>query len=268
MNSGIDGRVAIVTGGTAGIGLAAAHQFLQQGARVVITGRDSSKGAAALRELEPRDRVQFVEADAGDHRSARQVVTQAVHAFGGLDFVFNNAGAGGRGQIDEESPEQWDQIVRTNLGGTAYMCAASIPEMRKRGGGAIVNMSSISALTGPLHTHPMYSISNSYIASKGGIMALTRGLAAKHGHESIRVNCVTPGLIHTDPIEQLHQALGERFIRHWLNSQALKVVGEPDDIAAAVVFLCSNGSRFITGQNLVIDGGATISTGRADTSND
>ncbi|MFN0147037.1 MAG: SDR family NAD(P)-dependent oxidoreductase [Dehalococcoidia bacterium] len=255
------GKVAIVTGGTAGIGFAAAQVMIRSGASVVITGRDEAKGRAAEASLGAA--ACFVAADAGDPASAKRAVAFATSRFGGVDILFNNAGGGGGGQIDEESPESWQQVINTNLGGTAYMCAAALPEMRRRGGGSIVNMSSISAFTGPLPTHPMYAISNSYIASKGGVLALTRSLAAKHGHEAIRVNCVTPGLIMTAPIRQLDAALGEPFMDHWLGTQALKITGQPEDVGEAVAFLASDAARFITGQNLVIDGGAIISTGRA-----
>ena len=256
-------KTAIVTGGTAGIGLAAAQIFVREGAAVVIVGRDGDRGAEAEATLDSPDTAAFFQGDVSDPETARSSVEFAQGRFGALDIVFNNAGGGGAGQIDEESPEQWREVLNTAIGGTAYMCASAVPAMREQGAGAIINMSSIAALTGPLPTHPMYFISNSYAASKGGIMALTRSLAAKHGHEGIRVNCVTPGLIMTSPIGQLNEAQGTSFLDHWLGVQALKQVGQPEDVAEVVAFLASDAARFVTGQNIVIDGGAIISTGRA-----
>jgi NAD(P)-dependent dehydrogenase (short-subunit alcohol dehydrogenase family) len=263
MSERFAGKVAIVTGGTAGIGLASAKVLARDGASVVITGRDEGKAESALKEIAAGERARFMRADASDPAAAKQVIAEAVAAFGGVDILFNNAGGGGAGQVDQEPLEQWRTVIDTNLGGTFYMTGAVLPELRKRGGGAVVNMSSISAHTGPLLTHPMYMISNSYIASKGAIEALTRSLAAKHGHENIRVNAVVPGLIMTAPIAGLNEMIGEPFLKHWLNTQALKQVGQPEDVAETVAFLASDAARFITGQFLIVDGGATISTGLA-----
>ena len=263
MSERFAGKVAIVTGGTAGIGLAAARIFARDGASVVVTGRDPGKAEGALKAIDAGERARFVQADSASPEDAKRVVAEAVTAYGGVDILFNNAGGGGGGQVDEEPVEQWLAVLNMNVGGTFYMSGAALPEMRKRGGGAIVNMSSIAAHTGPLPTHPMYFISNSYAAAKGGVEGITRSLAAKHGHENVRVNAVVPGLIMTAPIAQLDAAIGDPFMDHWLNTQALKSVGQAEDVGEAVAFLASDAARFITGQILNVDGGATISTGRA-----
>jgi meso-butanediol dehydrogenase/(S,S)-butanediol dehydrogenase/diacetyl reductase len=263
MSERFKGKVAIVTGGTLGIGLAAASIFARDGASVLITGRDEKKAGPALEAIDAGERARFLQADAADPDAARRVVAAAAEAFGGVDILFNNAGFGGAGQADQEPVEQWLSILHANLSGSFYMSGAVLPELRKRGGGAIVNMSSIAPHTGPLPSHPMYFISNSYAASKGGIEALTRSMAAKHGHENVRVNAVAPGLIMTAPIAGLNEAIGEPFLDHWLSTQALKFVAQPEDVGEVVAFLASEAARFVTGQVIFVDGGATISTGRA-----
>lgn len=251
------GKVALITGGTTGIGLATAHTFVREGARVLIVGRDAAAGAAAVATIAAEwgaDAIRYHQADVAHDEDCAAAVAAAVAAFGGLTIVVANAAVGTRtigGTVESITPDEWELAYRTNLGGTVAICRAALPHLRSAGGGAIVLTSSISALIGtsgrPTHA---------YAATKGAILALTRAMAVSYGPERIRVNALIPGLIRTRLTTDLLDD-PERAARA-VAGIPLGFAGEPEDIAAAALFLASDEARFVTGATLVVDGGATV----------
>ena len=253
----LTGNVALITGGTTGIGLATARTFAREGARVLIVGRDAAAGAAAVATIAAEygaDAIRYRRADVARDDECAAAVAAAVAAFGGLGIVVANAAVGTRtvgGTVETIAPDDWALAYQTNLGGTVAICRAALPHLRAAGGGAIVLTSSISALIGtsgrPTHA---------YAATKGAILALTRAMAVSYGPERIRVNALIPGLIRTrlttDLLDDPERAAGAVAVI------PLGFAGEPEDIANAALFLASDEARFVTGATLVVDGGATV----------
>jgi len=253
----LDGKVALITGGTAGIGLATAHAFVREGARVLIVGRDPTAGAAAVAGIAATygaDTIRYHQADVAHEEGCAAAVAAVVAAFGSVQIVVANAAIGTRtigGTVESIAPDDWELAYRTNLGGTVAICRAALPHLRAAGGGAIVLTSSVSALIAapdrPTHA---------YAATKGAILALTRAMAVSYGPERIRVNALIPGLVRTRLTADLldDPARATRA----LAAIPLGFAGEPGDIASAALFLASDEARFVTGATLVVDGGATI----------
>ncbi len=187
----LSGRVALVTGGSRGIGLAIAAGLLGAGARVVITGRDQGHLDSARGKLsDGGDRVHAIRADVGKQKEADAAVAGATAAFGGLDVLINNAGVGLFADVADMEAAAWRQVIDTNLSGVFFCCHAAIPAMRQRGGGWIVNISSLAG------THPFKSAA-AYCASKAGLNAFTEALMLEVRHDNIRVSCVAPGSVAT-----------------------------------------------------------------------
>lgn len=250
------GKVALITGGTTGIGLASAILFAREGARVVVAGRDPAAGAAAVAAIEERAGAgvaRYQPADVARAADCAGAVAAAVDAFGALQIVFANAAVGTRtvgGTVESIAPEQWELAYRTNLAGVAETCRAAVPHLRAAGGGAILLTSSVSAVVG-VRARPTHA----YAATKGALLALTRALAVSYGPDRIRVNAIVPGLIRTRLTADLldDPAAVERVTA----GIPLGFVGEPDDVAYAALYLASDEARFVTGTALTIDGGAT-----------
>jgi NAD(P)-dependent dehydrogenase (short-subunit alcohol dehydrogenase family) len=238
------GQLAFITGGASGIGRATARLMAEHGARVAIADVDVDGAEAVAKEIDGLAyKVDVTEADA-----LRDAVQDAARSMGGLSIMFNNAGAGWLGPLHEYSPEVWDRIVRVNLYGVFYGFRAAAPLILEHGGGSIVSTASISG-TRPAAGEGPYS------AAKAGIAALTASAALDYA-PTIRVNAVSPGSISTALTAPLFQLPGERE-RH-VEKTPLKRVGEPEDIANVVVFLCSPLASYVTGQNIVVDGGMTL----------
>lgn len=248
-------RVALVTGGSLGIGKATARMFARRGARVVVADIDEDEGRRTVAAItEAGGHALFVHADVADAAGAARMVAAAVDRYGRLDYAFNNAGIGGRGSLAlktaEWSETQFDEFVRTNLRGVWLSMKHEIPQMLAQGSGAIVNMSSGAGLVGVRNLAP-------YAASKHGVMGLTRTAGAEYGKLGIRINAVCPGVVVTERIRAEFEARPElEQIRH--DAHPLGRMGRPEEIAEAVLWLCSDAASFVVGHGLAVDGGYVI----------
>lgn len=251
------GKVALITGGTTGIGLASAHLFAREGASVLIAGRDEGAGAAAIATIAAGDgtrAVRYSRGDVADPADCARIVSETIAAFGALHIVFANAAVGTRtvgGTVENIPSEHWELAYRTNLGGVTETCRAALPHLRAAGGGSILLTSSVSALVGG-YQRPTHA----YAATKGALLALTRAMAVSYGPERIRVNALIPGLIRTRLTTDL--LADPRAAERAVTGIPLGFAGEPEDIAYAALYLVSDEARFVTGTTLVIDGGATV----------
>ncbi|MGI9594747.1 MAG: SDR family NAD(P)-dependent oxidoreductase [Acidimicrobiales bacterium] len=255
---GLDGKIAIVSGGGAlddgiGNGRAAAILLARAGVQVVVVDR----------KPEPAQRtVEMIEAEGGSAMAAvgdvtadedcAAIVAAAVDGYGGVDILDNNVGIGSRGSVLDMEPSAWDRVMNVNVASMFLMSKHAIPEMVKRGGGAIVNVSSISALRPRGLT--------AYSTSKGAVIALTRAMAVDHAGQGIRVNCIAPGPVYTPMVAGA--GMSDELRERRRNASPLKIEGTGWDIGNAVVFLVSDRARYITGQTLAVDGGVTL--GAAD----
>jgi 3-oxoacyl-[acyl-carrier protein] reductase len=233
----LDGKVALVTGASRGIGKAIALELGHAGADVVLsyhTGGEEAEAVAA--EIGGR----AVEADVSDPASAKALVEQA----GDLDILVNNAGLTRDGVLARMSDEDWREVIETNLSSVFYTCRAAARPMMKRRGGAIVNVSSIVGV------HGNWGQTN-YAASKAGIIGFTKSLARELGSRNVRANVVAPGYVRT----RLTDVLPEEATKTMLDATPLGRLGDPEDVAGAVRFLCADEARFVTGAVLVVDGG-------------
>lgn len=250
-----DGRVALVTGGALGIGRGIVEEFAAAGAAVAIAdvNADAARGLAA--ELERAgDRAIATIGDVASAVDADRMVAETIAAFGRLDVLINNAGihpAEWYFRVEDMPEDAWDRILDVNLKGIFLMSKAAIPQIRLVGGGAIVNIASVQGL----QSAPMVP---SYAASKGGVLSLTRQMALDYARENIRVVAVCPGTIDTDMSRAGARAEGgdiEAAVRAMAARHPLGRVGQPRDIAHAVLFLASDRASFITGEYLNVDGG-------------
>jgi 2-deoxy-D-gluconate 3-dehydrogenase len=242
------GRAAIVTGGNGGIGLGMARGLAEAGCAVAIAGRNADKNRAAVATLEGLGATAAgLEVDVTDEIACRQMVQATVERFGRVDILVNNAGMNRRKQPEAYSLEEWKLILDTNLT-SAFLCSqAAYPAMAKAGGGKIVNIGSMTSIFGAPFAAP-------YSATKGGIVQFTKALATSWAKDNIQVNAVLPGWIDTDLTKQTRKdvpGLNERV----LSRTPAGRWGLPEDFAGIAVFLASRGSDFITGAEIVVDGG-------------
>ena len=249
------GKVAIVTGAGAegegiGNGRAAAILLARAGAKVVAVDRKAELAEGTVGMIEQDGGTAFPFAgDVTSEEVCAAIVKATVDAYGGIDLLDNNVGVGSRGSVVDEDPEQWDRVMRINVNSMFLMSKHAIPEMAKRGGGGIVNVSSISALRPRGLT--------AYSTSKGAVIALTRAMAVDHAGQGIRVNCVAPGPVFTPLVTAAGLTAEMREKRR--KASPLGIEGTGWDVGHAVTFLLSEQARYITGQTLVVDGGVTLS---------
>ena len=247
MNPLLEGKVAVVTGGSSGIGRAAALAFAREGAHVAIGARRQTEGEETARMVrEAGGQAVFVQTDVSQTDQVQRLIQAAVERWGRLDCAFNNAGIEGDAFVHtaDYSETTWDKIVAINLTGVFLSMKYELQQMLKHGSGTIVNMSSIAGLVGG-------PIGSPYFATKHGVIGLTKAAAMEYAKSGIRVNAVCPAVIDTDMAQRGFSEMWDAVV----NMHPMGRVGKPEEVADAVVWLCSDRAAFITGHALPLDGG-------------
>jgi NAD(P)-dependent dehydrogenase (short-subunit alcohol dehydrogenase family) len=247
----LENKIALITGGTSGIGEATAVLFAREGAKVAITGRSEDRGhGVAEKIVNQGGKAVFVRTDVRRAGECRHAVDETLRAFGRVDILFNNAGVFYPHTILDCTEEEWDLQMDINLKGTFLMSKAALPGMLEQGSGVIINNSSGWGIAGG-------DSAVAYCASKGGVVLLTKAMAIDHGRQGIRVNCICPGDVDTPMLPEDARMRGlkwEDYLAGCAN-RPLGRIGTTDEIAKAALFLASDDSSFMTGAALVVDGG-------------
>lgn len=245
------GKVALITGGSSGIGKVTAFAFAKEGAKVIICGRDNNKGQKTVKEgLEMGLNIEYVRADVSNPNDVKNMISGIVKKYGALDMAFNNAGVDGEPtDITECDEEEWQNVININLNGEFYCMKYETIEMIKNGGGVIVNMLSASShtCTGP---------AVAYVASKHALVGLTKSSAIACADKNIRINGISPGLIKT-PMTIPNPVDEEEYSKFVDSLTPMKRIGQPEEVAKVVLWLCSSQSSFVTGEIVKVDGGLT-----------
>ena len=248
----LEGRVALVTGAASGIGRATAIAFSQSGCPVVVSDTNAEGCESAVEEIKAGggEALQVV-ADVSEPAAVERLVTETLSSFGRLDYAFNNAGIeGDSADTTACTEENWNRVIDVNLKGVWLCMRAEIPVMRKQGSGVIVNCASVAGLVG-------FRNLPAYCASKGGVIELTRAAALECATEGIRINSVCPGVIRTPMVERVLAA--DAAVAAGIEAmEPVGRLGDPEEIASAVLWLCSDGAAFVVGHPLVVDGGLTV----------
>ncbi|MDJ0703635.1 MAG: SDR family oxidoreductase [Leptolyngbyaceae cyanobacterium MO_188.B28] len=249
MTRQFDAKVALITGGTSGIGKATAFRFAAAGAKVVVSGRSPERGGETVAQVKANGGdAAFILADVTQAESVKALVQKTLETFGQLDYAVNNAGVNPRfAPITEWDEAGWDEVIDTNLKGVWLCMKYEIPQILKQGGGAIVNTASVFGQVG----FPTASI---YIASKSGVIGLTKSAALEYAQQGIRINAVCPGVIATPLVEEATRGDAEA-IAQLEALHPMKRLGKSEEVADAIAWLCSSQSSFVTGHTLTIDGG-------------
>jgi len=247
-NNRFEGKVALVTGGTSGIGKTTAIEFARAGANVVLTGRREKEGAEVVREIKKLGGdAAFVRTDVARNADVKAMVDFTVDKYGKLDIAFNNAGVEWKGPLDQATEAEYRRIFDTNVWGVLNSMLHEIPVMLKNGGGAIVNTSSVLGQVG-------LGEQSIYIASKHAVEGLTKSVALEFAKRNIRVNAVAPAAVATEMVDRFAGKEGD--MRDYLTSlHPVGRIGTSEEIAAAVLYLASDAAKFTTGTSLVVDGG-------------
>jgi len=247
------GKVAIVTGAGSGIGRAAAKLFAANGAKVVIADIQADRAAEVAEEISA-EHAHAVAVDVGSEESAEAMATEAAERFGGIDILYNNAGINSSGAVSDATLEDWERCFAVNVTGTFLCSRAVVPHLEQRGGGAILNQGSVAALVGVKRFA-------AYCAAKGAVVALTRSMAVDLAPLGIRVNCLCPGTVYTPLMEPMLRERGggdmQRGLAMTVEKYPVGRLGNPEDIAAAALFLVSEEAAFVTGAVYPVDGGMT-----------
>ena len=247
----LSGKVAIVTGGGSGIGRAVCERFASEGAAVTVAELDANRGRETADTItKNKGKAKFIQTDIRNEESIKKCVAGTVAAFGPLQLLVNNAAAFVLKGIGA-TVEEWETILQTNIRGTAFCVKHAVPEIKKAGGGAIVNLGSISSVLGQGEMV-------TYNATKGAILTMTRCMALDLGPEKIRVNCLCPGNIKTPALVNYMKSLGKTYEeaeKEMIPNNFLGRVGTPEEVASCAVFLCSDDASYVTGAALFVDGG-------------
>ena len=240
-----EGKVALVTGGTSGIGKATAIEFARAGAKVVLTGRREKEGAEVVREIKKLGgEAEFFRADVAKNADVKAMVDFTVDKYGRLDVAFNNAGVEWKGPLDQATEAEYRRIFDINVWGVLNSMRHEIPVMLKNGGGAIVNTSSVAG-------HAGLAGVSVYIASKHAVEGLTKAIALEFAKQNIRINAVAPGPVATEMWDRFAGDASDQIA----STVPVQRVGASEEIAAAVLYLASDAAKFTTGTSLVVDGG-------------
>lgn len=248
------GKVVLVTGATSGIGAGTAKAFAAHGARVMLSGRDRARGEVVLAEIIALGGIaELITGDLAEAKFCQSLVENTVARLGGLDILFNNAGIVMHGKIETHTDAAWQTLLNTNLSSVFYLSRAAIGHMKQQGGGAIINMSSECGLIG-------YENLAAYSATKGALVMFTKVLALDHARDNIRVNAVCPGDIDTPMMDAglaMKEVSSEEIRERLKQHIPIGRIGEPEDVAALVMFLASEAAAFVTGAIVPVDGGTT-----------
>src|SRR5579862_3398777 len=250
-NMRLQNKVALITGGTSGIGEATAVLFAKEGARITITGRDEKRGQAVTEKIMNHGgKAVFVPSDVRKADDCAHAVNETLRNFGRIDILFNNAGVFYPHTILDCSEEEWDLQMDINLKGTFLMSKAALPHMIEQRRGTIINNSSGWGIAGG-------DSAVAYCASKGGVVLLTKAMAIDHGRQGIRVNCICPGDVDTPVLPEDARMRGLKWEDYLAGckNRPMGRIGMPEEIAKAALFLASDDSSFMTGASLVVDGG-------------
>ncbi len=245
----LKGKVAIITGAASGIGKATAILFAQHGAKVVVADIDKQGGNQTVANIkENNNAAAFIHTDVTIRDNTEQMVEHTIRLFGKLDILLNNAGIAMRLPVADLAEADWHRCLNVNLNGVFLCSKAAIPAMKENGSGSIINMSSIYGLVGA-------DVRAAYIASKGAVTNLTRGMALDYAEDNIRVNCICPGFVETPLVAGVVRTPEE--YQKLANKHPMRRLGQPDEIAYGALYLASDESAFVTGIALPIDGGYT-----------
>jgi NAD(P)-dependent dehydrogenase (short-subunit alcohol dehydrogenase family) len=248
----LNGKVALITGGTRGIGYATALLFLKEGAKVAISGRSKKQGKKAILKLKSEGfkHVVFIQGDVSKSTDVERMTHAAAKQFGSLDVLINNAGIWSTGNVEDTAEADWDRVIDVNLKGV-FLCSKYALPFLKKTKGVIVNIASSDGLVAEPECV-------AYCASKGGVVLLTKAMALDHAKEGIRVNCVCPGDVMTPMLEQdlIQSGIARQdYLKKEAESHPIGRIGEPEEVAKAILFLASHDSSFVTGTALSVDGG-------------
>jgi NAD(P)-dependent dehydrogenase (short-subunit alcohol dehydrogenase family) len=243
------GKVALVTGGASGIGRAVALALAAAGARVMVSDVNTNGGQETVGLI--GENAAFYPCDVSQAEQVEALVAETVSSFGRLDYAVNNAGVGGvMTPVDRQDEATWDMTINVNLKGVWLCMKYEIPAMLANGGGAVVNVASAAGLIGFRYNAP-------YAASKHGVVGLTRSAALEYANKGIRVNAVCPGFTDTPMVDDM-KVLNPNMAEATIKAIPMRRLGEPDEIAQAILWLCSDASSFITGHALAVDGGTVV----------
>ena len=251
----LSGKVALITGTAGGQGRAAAQLFAAEGGHVVGCDLKSDEDAETVRLVqEAGGQMVSRSVDLGDEDAVRDWIDFAVSRFGDFDILYNNASAVRYGKIDAFTSEDWRWLIRNELDLVYYATKYAFPVMKRRGGGSIINTASVAGVIGSTFGNSLFQFAHSM--TKGGVIAMSRTLAAEFADARIRVNSISPGLIETPAFEIFpDKAALKKMVDDFIDLQLVRMLGQPIDIAYCALYLASDESRFVTGQNLIVDGG-------------